>query len=168
MPGGLGVNLVRQYRQAGLNIPFLSTFTVDEATLPAQGEAALGFYSGTILGAEHGQRAEPRFVRDFEAQFNYVPATYAAHAYDSAMLLDSAIRRVGGNLADKDALRTAIRAADFRSVRGLPLRREPLPGAGFLAAKVGAPAGRQVPDRDVRKVLENAWTPGPPNAGCRR
>src|SRR5262249_10235130 len=46
MPGGLGVNLVRQYRQAGLaNIPFLSTFTVDEATLPAQGDAALGFYS---------------------------------------------------------------------------------------------------------------------------
>jgi len=35
MPGGLGVNLVRAYRQAGLaSIPFLSTFTVDEATCP--------------------------------------------------------------------------------------------------------------------------------------
>ncbi|MCO6740679.1 ABC transporter substrate-binding protein, partial [Streptomyces sp. CHA15] len=29
MPGGMGVNLVRQYRQAGLEgIPFLSAFTV--------------------------------------------------------------------------------------------------------------------------------------------
>jgi len=119
MPGGLGVNLVRQYRQAGLaNIPFLSTFTVDEATLPAQGEAALGFYSAASWAPNMDNPQNQRFVRDFEAQFNYVPATYAAQAYDGAMLLDSAIRRVNGNLANKDALREAIRAADFRSVRG--------------------------------------------------
>jgi branched-chain amino acid transport system substrate-binding protein len=119
MPGGLGVNLVRQYRQAGLaNIPFLSTFTVDEATLPAQGEAALGFYSAASWAPNMDNPQNRRFVRDFEAQFNYVPATYAAQAYDGAMLLDSAIRKVGGNLRDKDALRAALRAADFRSVRG--------------------------------------------------
>jgi branched-chain amino acid transport system substrate-binding protein len=119
MPGGLGVNLVRQYRQAGLaNIPFLSTFTVDEATLPAQQEAALGFYSGAPWAPNMDNPQNQRFVRDFEAAFNYVPATYAAQAYDGAMLLDSAIRKVGGNLRDKDALRNAIRAADFQSTRG--------------------------------------------------
>lgn len=119
MPGGLGVNLVRQYRQAGLaNIPFLSTFTVDEATLPAQGEAALGFYSASTWTPNMDNPVNQRFVRDFMANHTYVPASYAAHAYDGAMLLDSAIRRVGGNLRDKDALRAAIRAADFRSVRG--------------------------------------------------
>ncbi|WP_198374716.1 ABC transporter substrate-binding protein [Neoroseomonas rubea] len=119
MPGGLGVNLVRQYRQAGLaNIPFLSTFTVDEATLPAQGEAALGFFSAASWAPNMDNEQNRRFVRDFEAQFNYVPASYAAQSYDGAMLLDSAIRKVGGNLRDKDALRAAIRAADFRSVRG--------------------------------------------------
>ena len=38
MPGGMGVSLVKQYRQAGLadKIPVLSAFTVDESTLPAQ------------------------------------------------------------------------------------------------------------------------------------
>src|SRR6516165_9391953 len=42
MPGGMGVNLVKQYRQAGLgSIPFLSVFTVDEATLTAQQDTAL-------------------------------------------------------------------------------------------------------------------------------
>ena len=47
MPGGMGVNLVKQYRQAGLDkIPFLSAFTVDETTLPAQKDAALDFYGG--------------------------------------------------------------------------------------------------------------------------
>lgn len=119
MPGGLGVNLVRQYRQAGLaNIPFLSTFTVDEATLPAQGEAALGFYTASTWAPNMDNAVNQRFVRDFMGNFNYVPASYAAHAYDAASLLDSAVRKVGGNLRDKDAVRTAIRAAEFSSVRG--------------------------------------------------
>ena len=38
MPGGLGVALVKQYRQAGLaGIPFLSTFTVDESDIARAG-----------------------------------------------------------------------------------------------------------------------------------
>ena len=59
-----------------------------------------------------------RFVSGFEAAYNYIPASYAAQSYDAANLLDSAVRRVNGNLSDKNALREAIRAADFRSVRG--------------------------------------------------
>ncbi len=37
-PGGMGVNLVKQYRQAGLadSIPVLSAFTVDESTLQSR------------------------------------------------------------------------------------------------------------------------------------
>lgn len=156
MPGGLGVNLVRQYRQAGLaNIPFLSTFTVDEATLPAQGEAALGFFSGANWAPNMDNDQNRRFVRDFEAQFNYVPATYAAQSYDAAMLLNSAIRRVGGNLADKNALRAAIQAADFQSVRG-PFRfgTNQYPVQDFwLCRVVRRPDGR-FQTETVRRVLE--------------
>ena len=38
LPGGMGVNFVKQFRQAGLasSTTFLSAFTVDESTLPAQ------------------------------------------------------------------------------------------------------------------------------------
>src|SRR5207249_4493708 len=48
MPGGMGVGLVKQYRQAGLadKIPVLSAFTVDESTLPAQQDAAVGMFGG--------------------------------------------------------------------------------------------------------------------------
>ena len=47
LPGGLGVNFVKQWSQAGLHckIPFLSAFTVDESTLPAQQDAAVGHVS---------------------------------------------------------------------------------------------------------------------------
>src|SRR5256885_14669931 len=53
MPGGMGVNLVKQYRQAGLDaIPFLSVFTVDESTLPAQQDAAGGFFFRMTRGPQ--------------------------------------------------------------------------------------------------------------------
>ena len=49
LPGGMGVNFVKQFRQAGLadSVTFLSAFTVDESTLPAQQDAALGFFGGS-------------------------------------------------------------------------------------------------------------------------
>lgn len=160
MPGGLGVNLVRQYRQAGLaNIPFLSTFTVDEATLPAQQDAALGFFSAAPWAPNMDNDANRRFVRDFEAQFNYVPATYAAQSYDAAMLLDGAIRRAGG-LRDKDALRAAIRAADFASVRGgFKFGVNHYPVQDFWLLKVAKRADGKFQTETVRKVLTNDVDP---------
>lgn len=161
MPGGLGVNLVRQYRQAGLaNIPFLSTFTVDEATLPAQGEAALGFYSAASWAPNMPVEANQRFVRDFEAQFNYVPATYAAQAYDGAMLVDSALKRTGGSAADKDALRAALRAADFPSVRGnFRFGANHYPVQDFWLCQVARRPDGKFQTETVRKVLENNTDP---------
>ncbi len=161
MPGGLGVNLVRQYRQAGLqNIPFLSAFTVDEAVLPAQGEAALGLYTGTSWTPTLPGEANARFVRDFIAQHDYVPASYAAHAYDAAMLLNSAVRRVNGNLADKNALRAAIRAADFRSVRGsFAFGSNHFPVQDFWLAQVGRRQDGKFQTEHLRKVFENVTDP---------
>ncbi|MDI3305903.1 MAG: ABC transporter substrate-binding protein [Acetobacteraceae bacterium] len=161
MPGGLGVNLVRQYRQAGLaNIPFLSTFTVDEATLPAQQDAALGFFSAAPWAPNMDNEQNRRFVRDFEAAHNYVPGSYAAQAYDGAMLLDSAIRKVKGNLADKAALRVALEAADFRSVRGnFKFGTNHYPVQDFWLCKVAKRPDGKFQTETVRKVLENNVDP---------
>ena len=45
-PGGMGIQFVKQYVQAGLRdqIPLYSVFTVDETTLPALKEATIGQY----------------------------------------------------------------------------------------------------------------------------
>jgi branched-chain amino acid transport system substrate-binding protein len=119
MPGGMGVNLVKQYRQAGLaDIPFLSAFTVDETTLPAQQDAALGFYGGANWAPDMDNEASQAFVEAYEAKHDAVPGTYAMQAYDAAQLIDSAIRHAGGDVSDKDAIREGLEAADFQSLRG--------------------------------------------------
>jgi branched-chain amino acid transport system substrate-binding protein len=119
-PGGLGVNFVRQYQQAGLlgKIPLLSASTSDGSTLPAQKETALGIISGTFWGPDFPNAANQRFVSEFEAKYNRIPSQYAAQSYDAAQLLDSAIAKVKGNVADKAAFGAALKAADFASVRG--------------------------------------------------
>ncbi|AWM89104.1 ABC transporter substrate-binding protein [Microvirga sp. 17 mud 1-3] len=120
MPGGMGVNLVKQYRAAGLadRIPFLSAFTVDESALPAQQDAAVGMYGGSNWAPNLDTPENKKFVKDYEAAYNSVPGSYSMHAYDAALLIDSALKATGGKTDDKDALRAAIKKADFKSLRG--------------------------------------------------
>jgi branched-chain amino acid transport system substrate-binding protein len=120
MPGGMGVNLVKQYKQAGLadRIPFLSAFTVDESTLPAQQDAAVGMFGGSNWAPNLDNPQNKKFVAEYEAAYNAVPATYAFQAYDAAMLIDSAVKAVKGDLGNKDAVSAALKKADFTSLRG--------------------------------------------------
>ncbi|MEM6666322.1 MAG: ABC transporter substrate-binding protein [Pseudomonadota bacterium] len=119
MPGGMGVNLVKQYEQAGLKeTPFLSAFTVDETTLPATQDAAVGLFSGAQWSPMLENPANEKFVASFREAYGYVPSLYASQGYDAAQLINSALTKTGGDLADKDALRAAFAEADFASVRG--------------------------------------------------
>jgi branched-chain amino acid transport system substrate-binding protein len=119
MPGGMGVNLVKQYRQAGLaTLPFLSAFTVDESTLPAQKEAALGFFGGATWAPNMDNAQSKAFVAAYEKKYNSVPGVYAMQGYDAARLIDSAVKSVGGKVGDLDGMRKALEKADFQSLRG--------------------------------------------------
>jgi branched-chain amino acid transport system substrate-binding protein len=120
VPGGMGVNFVKQFRQAGLadKIKFLSAFTVDEGTLPAQQDAALGFLAGGNWAPNLDNPENKAFVAAYEKEYGAVPATYAFQAYDAVKLLDSALKATKGDTSNKDALRAALMKADFKSVRG--------------------------------------------------
>ena len=119
MPGGMGVNLVKQYSQAGLKrIPFLSVFTTDESTLPAQKDDAVGDLAGANWAPNMDNPQSKVFVAAYEAAYGAVPATYAMQAFDAAMLIDNALKATGGKVSDHDALRAALEKADFASLRG--------------------------------------------------
>jgi branched-chain amino acid transport system substrate-binding protein len=120
LPGGMGVNFVKQFRQAGLadKVIFLSAFTVDESTLPAQQDAALGFFGGANWAPDLDNPQNKAFVAAYLKEYNAVPGSYAFQAYDAALLIDSALKATGGATTDKAALRAAMAKADFTSLRG--------------------------------------------------
>ncbi len=120
LPGGMGIQFVKQYAQAGLRgkLPLYSVYTAGAVTLPAQKESALGMFGTMFWSPDLGNPVNVKFVADFRAKYGYIPSFYGAQSYDTVMLIDTAIRAVGGNLDDKEALIAAIRKADFPSVRG--------------------------------------------------
>ena len=119
-PGGLGVQFVRQWNQSGLadKIPLLSTSTVDGINLPALQDSALKVAHASPWGPDFDNAENKRFVADFDKRYGRLPSEYAATAYDSALLLDVALAKVKGNVADKEAFRVALKSAEFPSVRG--------------------------------------------------
>lgn len=119
-PGGLGVGFVKQYQQAGLKakVPLLTAYLADATTLPALREAAVGMVSGGFWAPDLPSAANKQFVAAFEKKYKRTPSNYAAQSYDAAQLIDSALTKVKGNVADKAAFGAALKAADFPSVRG--------------------------------------------------
>jgi len=162
LPGGMGVNFVKQYRQAGLadKIPFLSAFTVDESTLPAQQDAALGMYGGANWAPNLDNPQNKAFVDAYLKEYNAVPATYAFQAYDAALLIDAAVRDVKGNLADKAALRTALKKADFQSLRGaFKFNTNNYPIQDFYLVKVAKRADGKYETEIEKKVFTGYGDP---------
>ncbi len=158
MPGGLGVNLVKQYRQAGLadRIPVLSAFTVDESTLPAQQDAAVGMFGGANWAPNLDNPQSKKFVAAYEAAYNGVPGTYAMQAYDAAMLIDSAVKAVKGDLSNKDAVSAALKKADFTSLRGgFKFNNNGYPIQNFYLTKVAKRPDGKFQTEIVEKVFSD-------------
>lgn len=158
MPGGLGVNLVKQYKQAGLadSIPVLSAFTVDESTLPAQQDAAVGMFGGANWAPNLDNPQNKKFVAAYEAAYNSVPGTYAMQGYDAAMLIDSAVKGVKGDLSNKDAVAAALKKADFTSLRGsFKFNTNGYPIQDFYLTKVAKRPDGKFQTEIVQKVFAN-------------
>jgi branched-chain amino acid transport system substrate-binding protein len=158
MPGGMGVNLVKQYRQAGLadSIPVLSAFTVDESTLPAQQDAAIGMFGGADWAPNLDNPESRKFVAAYEAAYNVVPGTYAMQAYDAAMLIDSAVKAVKGDVGNKDAVASALRKADFVSLRGnFKFNTNGYPIQDFYLTKVAKRPDGKFQTEIVQRIFEN-------------
>jgi len=119
-PGAAGVQFLTQYAQAGLKgqIPLYTAFTVDAITLPLQKELALDVPGAQQWVNDLPNDANKKFVADFRAKHKAYPSFYGAQSYDAALLVDSAVKAVGGNLNNKDAMRAEMRKANYASVRG--------------------------------------------------
>src|SRR4051812_13540447 len=158
MPGGMGVSLVKQYSQAGLadKIPFLSAFTVDESTLPAQQDAAIGMFGGSNWAPNLDTPQNKKFVAAYEAAYNSVPGSYSMHAYDAALMIDSALKATGGKMDNKDAVRAAIKKADFKSLRGdFKLGANGFPIQDFYLVKAAKRADGKFQTEIVEKVFDD-------------
>jgi branched-chain amino acid transport system substrate-binding protein len=119
-PGAAGVQFITQYTQAGLKgqIPLYQVFSIDELSLPRLKDLAVGVPGAQEWVNDLPNEANKKFVSDYIAKYKTRPSFYGAQSYDAAMLLNSAVTAVNGDLSKKDDMRKAMEKADFKSVRG--------------------------------------------------
>ena len=119
-PGGRGIQFLKQYDQAGLRdqIPLYTVYTVDEISIPAVKDSAVGIYETRYWSPDLKNPQNARFVADYKKKYGKLPVFYGAQSYDGIMLIDSAIKAVKGNLKDTDGMVKAMEKADFASLRG--------------------------------------------------
>jgi branched-chain amino acid transport system substrate-binding protein len=119
-PGGMGIQFLRQYDQAGLRgkLPLYTVYTVDEISIPAVKDAAVGIYETRYWSPDLKNGPNTKFVTDYRKKYGKLPVFYGAQSYDSIMLIDSAVRATKGNLKDVKALVAEMRKANFPSLRG--------------------------------------------------
>jgi branched-chain amino acid transport system substrate-binding protein len=149
LPGGMGINFIKQFVASGMSrdiqliVPLWGS---DQDIIRAVGDPMLGLFSVGHWSIDFDNLANKKFVAEFEKEYKRLPTGYAASGYDTAMLIDSAIRKVKGKIENKEALRAAIRAADFKSVRGdFKFGKNQFPVQNYYLQLVGkGPDGRIV------------------------
>jgi len=128
--------------------------------LPAQQDAAIGFFGGANWAPNLDNPANKAFVAAYEKEYNAVPGTYAFQAYDAAMLIDSGLKATKGDTGNKDALRAAMMKADFTSLRGkFKFNTNHYPIQDFYLVKVAKRADGKFQTEIVQKVFTDYADP---------
>src|SRR5271170_7101920 len=119
-PGGIGIQFLTQYAQAGLKgqIPLYTAFIIDDLSLPRMKDLAVGVPGAQEWVNDLPNATNQKFVADYEAKYGATPSFYGAQTYDAVGLINSAITAVKGDLSNKEGMRKEMEKADFKSVPG--------------------------------------------------
>ena len=118
-PGGMGINFVKQWKQAGMDqvSKLYQVFSVDGVSLPALKDSALGILGTQTWPPDLDNDINRKFVADYKAKHGGYPSFYAAQAYDTILAIDHAIAKSGSK--DTDKMRTVLAAGGIPTTRGL-------------------------------------------------
>lgn len=121
LPGGMGINFIKQFVSAGLGKEtqlLLPGFSADQDVIGPVGPSMAGLFNTAHWSPDFNNPANIKFVAEFRKEYKRTPTLYASQGYDAALLINAAVRDTKGNLADQEGLRKALRSARFDSVRG--------------------------------------------------
>jgi branched-chain amino acid transport system substrate-binding protein len=118
-PGAMGVSFMKQWESSGLGktIKLYTLYTIDNATLPAIGAAAIGSVQTSHWNPDDPNPRNKEFIKAYLAANGQLPSIYAVHGYDAARAIAAAIRKLGGKVDDPKLIAKTMRGG-LASVRG--------------------------------------------------
>ncbi len=159
LPGGLGINFIKQFVGAGLSKDmtlFGPGFSGDEDVIKAVGEPMLGMFNTSQWAHDLDNAANKKFVAAFEKEYGRLPTLYAAQGFDAAQLIGAAVRDTKGKVDDKAAVRKALEAAKFDSVRGaFKFNSNHFPVQDYYLRVITKDAKGRITNRTLGTVFKN-------------
>jgi len=159
MPGGMGINFIKQFVGAGMskNITlFAPGFAADEDILRAVGDPALGMFNASHWNHDMDNAENQRFVAAFQKEYGRLPSVFAAQGWDTALMIDTAIRGVNGRVEDREGMRKALKSATLRSVHGpYKLGANQYPIQDYYLRVVTKGANGKPTNKTVGKIFTN-------------
>ncbi len=159
LPGGMGINFIKQFVAAGLSKDIqliVPGFGSDQDIIRAVGEPMLGLFDTAHWSYDLENDANRKFVAEFQKEYKRLPSVFAAQGYDTALMMEAAVRRTKGNLENKEALRAAFRAADFKSVRGdFKFNKNQYPIQTYYLRVVSKDADGRIVNKKIGTVFTN-------------
>ena len=119
--GGAAVAFIKAYGEFGLTgkIPLVAAgFTVEEDVLPAQGDAALGAFSGLHWALLLDNPENKAFTKAYKERTGKDANVFAMQGYDTARVIVEAVNAVEGNTTDTEKFIEALEGVKFKSPRG--------------------------------------------------
>ncbi|SNT02654.1 amino acid/amide ABC transporter substrate-binding protein, HAAT family [Noviherbaspirillum humi] len=110
--GGNGVKFLKQYNEYGMKgkIPVIAAMTtVDEGILKLMGDEAVGVISSGWYTATLNNPNNQRFVQAMNREVKEDPGYYSMGAYGAALMMEEALKSIGGKIEDKNAFMAALR-----------------------------------------------------------
>ncbi len=159
LPGGMGINFVKQFVGTGLSseVPLIVPgFGDDQDIIRPVGDAMLGLFDTAHWALDFDNAANRKFVAAFEQEYKRLPSVFAAQGWDTAMLIAAAVRDTKGRVEDVEAVRKALRAARFDSVRGaFKFNRNQMPIQNYYLRVVGKDAQGRLVNKTIGTVFKD-------------
>jgi branched-chain amino acid transport system substrate-binding protein len=159
LPGGMGINFIKQFVAAGLSqdVPLIVPgFGSDQDIIRPVGAPMLGLFDTAHWAMDLDNAANKKFVAAFEKEFNRLPSVFAAQGYDTALLIDAAVRDTKGKVEDVEAVRKALKAARFDSVRGaFKFNRNQYPIQNYYLRVVAKDAKGRLVNKTIGTVFKD-------------
>jgi branched-chain amino acid transport system substrate-binding protein len=159
LPGGMGINFIKQFVAAGLSqdVPLIVPgFGSDQDIIRPVGAPMLGLFDTAHWALDLDNAANKKFVAAFEKEFNRLPSVFAAQGYDTALLIDAAVRDTKGKVEDVEAVRRALKAARFDSVRGaFKFNRNQMPIQNYYLRVVAKDSKGRIVNKTIGTVFKD-------------
>ncbi len=123
--GAGAVRFMKQYQEFGLRgrLPLIGGGVLtDESLLRSMGDEAIGTITALHWSAALDTPAAKRFVDAFTSRYGTAPSYYAEALYTTGRWLEAAVRRINGNVENKQALLDAVRKVEIFSAPRGPVR----------------------------------------------